>query len=236
MRNSGFVMKIVLCGDSNVGKETLLSRYLGKSFQSTYRMTIGADFAVKHININYKGICYPIKFQIWDLAGHPRFDIVRGLYYAGALAAIFVFDVTNRTSFENLPSWINEYFNQNGRGVQPLVLLGNKSDLRDTVIDPVSFEEGQALAVSLSQETSGLGFSIAYFETSVLTGQNISEAFQFIGKSFLSFNEFRKKKENNQLISKKIYCPFCGAFQVVTGMYKRTHQNYAVCLKCKNTL
>ncbi|MFX1253842.1 MAG: Rab family GTPase [Promethearchaeota archaeon] len=236
MSTSGFVMKTVLCGDANVGKESIRRRYLGQGFQSTYLMTIGADFAVKNVTITYNGISYPIKFQIWDLAGNPRFDCVRGLYYAGALAAIIVFDVTNRSSFENLPNWINQYFHQNGRGALPLVLLGNKRDMRDTTINAVSYEEGQALAATLSQETSELGFSVAYFETDVLTGQNITEAFQFIGRSFLSFNEVRQNIQKNQWTSKKTYCPFCGAFQVVTEIHRRTYKKYAVCRKCKNTI
>ncbi|MFX1537587.1 MAG: GTP-binding protein [Promethearchaeota archaeon] len=229
MRNSGFTIKIVMCGDPNVGKESIHRRYVGKGSHSTFLMALGAGFATKHVTINYKDSTCPIKFHIWYISGHPRFDFIRGSYYAGALAAIFVFDVTNRKSFENIPHWINQYFRYNGNGVRPFVLLGNKSDLRNHALNCVSFEEGRALAASLSRETAVLGFSVAYFETSVLTGLNISEAFEFIGKSFLSFIEVQKKKENNQLISKKIYCPFCGAFQIVTGMI-------FICLKCKNTL
>ena len=90
MSKAGFVMKVVLCGDGAVGKTAIRQRYLGKGFQSTYLMTIGADFAVKEVNIKFKETSYPIKFQIWDLAGQPRFEAVRGLYYAGCLGALMV--------------------------------------------------------------------------------------------------------------------------------------------------
>ena len=110
MRRSGFVMKTVLCGDPNVGKESIRRQYLGQGFQSTYLMTIGADFAVKSTTINYNGICYSVKFQIWDLAGQPRFGTVRSVYYYGCLGALLVFDVTRPDTFTNLESWIDEIF------------------------------------------------------------------------------------------------------------------------------
>ncbi|MFX1254613.1 MAG: Rab family GTPase [Promethearchaeota archaeon] len=193
MSKAGFVMKVVLCGDGAVGKTAIRQRYLGKGFQSTYLMTIGADFAVKEVHINYKETSYPIKFQIWDLAGQPRFEAVRGLYYAGCLGALMVFDVTRRDSFENLGAWLNEYFKHNGHGKQPLVVLGNKTDLREKFPNVVSSEEGHAFAEKLSQETIGAGFKVSYFDTSALTGLNISESFNNLGKTFLEYNERRKE-------------------------------------------
>lgn len=195
-------MKVVLCGDGAVGKTAIRQRYLGKGFQSTYLMTIGADFAVKEVTIDYKGTNYPIKFQIWDLAGQPRFEAVRGLYYAGCLGALMVFDVTRRDSFVNLNNWLSEYFKNNGHGKQPFVVLGNKSDLREKFPDVIGPSEGQQFAEKMTNETKQTGFSVPYFDTSALTGQNISESFESLGRSFLEFNEKRKaqkaKKKDNE--------------------------------------
>ena len=98
MSEKGFLIKLVLAGDGAVGKTTLRRRYLGEGFQSSYMMTIGADFAVKRVDIGGR----QITFQIWDLAGQQSFKLVRGSFYSGAFAALLCFDLTNQVSFDNL--------------------------------------------------------------------------------------------------------------------------------------
>ena len=99
-------MKVCLLGDGAVGKTALRKRYLGKQFSSGYVMTIGADFAVKKTEINTNDGTKSVKFQIWDLAGQPRFNSVRELYYKGSHGGLLVFDITRRDSFSNLNSWV----------------------------------------------------------------------------------------------------------------------------------
>ncbi|TFF83933.1 GTP-binding protein, partial [Candidatus Heimdallarchaeota archaeon] len=123
------VYKIVLLGNGAVGKTSLRQQYLGKGFKDGYSMTIGADFAVKRVELGH----LVATFQIWDLAGQQRFDVVRSVYYRGSSGALLVFDVSNPQSFNNLPSWLNELTKNNYDRIVPLVLIGNKTDLRGSV-------------------------------------------------------------------------------------------------------
>ncbi|MHA1451212.1 MAG: GTP-binding protein, partial [Candidatus Hodarchaeales archaeon] len=122
------ILKTVLIGDGAVGKTSIRNSYMGKKFQPTYMATIGADFAVKDINIYANKI---VRFQIWDLAGQQRFDSIRDTYYLGAHVAMIVFDHTRPDSFLNIPKWLNELWIHNGSGPIPFVILGNKTDLID---------------------------------------------------------------------------------------------------------
>ncbi|MFX1513985.1 MAG: Rab family GTPase [Promethearchaeota archaeon] len=133
------LMKICLLGDGAVGKTSLRERYLGKGFKSGYTMTIGADFAVKESNVDGN----EIKFQIWDLAGQPRFSSVRELYYKGSVGGLLVYDCTRPESYQNLDGWIEELWKNNGRGKLPLVLIANKVDLREENPDSISPELGE---------------------------------------------------------------------------------------------
>ncbi|MHA1533051.1 MAG: Rab family GTPase [Candidatus Heimdallarchaeota archaeon] len=147
------VYKIVLLGDGAVGKTSIRQQYLGKGFKEGYSMTIGADFCVKRVELS----TMIITFQIWDLAGQQRFDVVREVYYRGSSGALLVFDVSNASSFENLPAWLNELTKNNYERIVPIVLIGNKTDLR------------------------------GYLETSAKTGLNVDEAFMLLSKQIESF-------------------------------------------------
>lgn len=184
------LMKIVLCGDGGVGKTALRERYLGRGFQSKYMMTIGADFALKEATIDGKAI----KFQIWDLAGQQRFGAVRSVYYLGCLGALLLFDVTRQESFENLQLWIKEIFYHNGKGVIPLVVLGNKVDLRDSGSHPDSITDEIALRYcdKLSEKTKPHGFEVKYLQTSAKTGLNVAESFDMLGKVYFEYLESKK--------------------------------------------
>lgn len=180
-----YLMKTTLLGDGAVGKTALRERYLGKGFQASYLMTVGADFAVKEVSINYNGQEVPVKFSIWDLAGQPRFTGVREMYYKGSAGGILVFDVTRRDSFLNLPKWVEELFTHNGKGPIPLIVLGNKIDLRSTAKDYVTTEEGQRFVERLRQQYPQIG--VKYLETSAKTGENVEKAFEEIAKAVISF-------------------------------------------------
>ncbi|MHA1976298.1 MAG: Rab family GTPase [Candidatus Hodarchaeales archaeon] len=179
-------MKICLLGDGAVGKTALRERYLGKQFSSGYVMTIGADFAVKKTHINTEEGKKSVKFQIWDLAGQPRFNSVRELYYKGSHGGLLVFDITRRDSFTNLTSWIEELYRNSGRGIMPITLLGNKVDLRNEVEDPVTPEEAQAYIEEIKGEYE-IKFDVPYLETSAKTGENVDESFNALAHTIRNY-------------------------------------------------
>lgn len=172
------LFKMVLAGDGGVGKTTLRMRYMGRPFVSTYMTTIGADFAVKDVVIDGK----PFRIQIWDLAGQTKFDSVRKNYYSGILGALVLFDVTKPLSFVNLKNWIEEIWNHNGKGIIPIVILGNKADLRDQFPYSITDEIAENSCAILSQQTKLYGFEVKYLPTSAKTGQNVAKAFEIIAK------------------------------------------------------
>lgn len=115
------VHKVVLLGDGGVGKTSLLKRYLGKGFQETYKMTLGAEFSIKRWGNDI--------IQIWDLGGQEVFSQVRKTYYTGSIGAFVLFDVTNRKSFKNVIRWVEELIINTGYQV-PVMIIGNKIDLK----------------------------------------------------------------------------------------------------------
>ncbi len=174
-------MKVCLLGDGAVGKTALRERYLGKQFSSGYVMTIGADFAVKKTEIDRESESGPqtVKFQIWDLAGQPRFNSVRELYYKGSHGGLLVFDITRRDSFTNLSAWIEELYKNSGRGNMPIALLGNKVDLRDETENPVTAEEVTEF-IEVIKKKYDMGFEVPYLETSAKTGKNVDQSFNIL--------------------------------------------------------
>jgi small GTP-binding protein len=186
-----FLMKIVLAGDGAVGKTALRERYLGKGFSSNYMMTIGADFALKEATIREKNI----KFQIWDLAGQPRFGTVRSVYYYGCLGALLLFDVTRPDTFTNLENWLNEIFSHNGKGMIPVVILGNKVDLREQFPNHVTDSQADEFCNNLSKKTMESGFPVKFMPTSAKTGLNVSAAFDMLGNVYLDFVEAHQAKK-----------------------------------------
>lgn len=184
------LLKIALMGDGAVGKTSLRERYMGRPFQGTYMMTIGADFATKNTEIDGK----EVKFQIWDLAGQPRFSSVRDIYYRGTTGALLVYDVTRQESFIDTPKWIEECFNSTGIGAVPIVILGNKIDLRDKVPNSLDTKYGIALAEEISKISAKKGFDATYIETSAMSGENVSLAFETLGRKIFVMLEKQKAK------------------------------------------
>lgn len=179
--------KICLIGDGGVGKTSIRERALGEGFKSNYLLTIGADFAIYKIEI--EGIEY--KFQIWDLGGQTRFDVVRSIYYKGSHGAIIVFDVTRPESLFNLEKWKQELFTHVGRKI-PFILLGNKFDLKSKIDQKIHqtalFEFiKQSEKEFLSTENP---FTIPYVNTSALTDQNVKEAFVTMALTIRNFTIF----------------------------------------------
>ncbi len=182
-------LKIILIGDGAVGKTSIRRQYLGEGFRNDYQMTIGADLASKESPVLYSG-GRQVKYLIWDLAGQPRFEGVRKAYYMSAMGAIVVFDTTRVESFQNIVGWMNEFWKLNGRGPVPIIILGNKADLRDEGIIGVSDAKARKFAQTLSHVAKEYrGFDIHYLPTSAKTGLNINLAFELLGEAILDFFE-----------------------------------------------
>ncbi|MHA2366212.1 MAG: Rab family GTPase [Candidatus Hodarchaeales archaeon] len=178
--------KVLLCGDGSVGKTALRERYLGKGFTGQYLTTIGADFAIKEMSLDVEDENYFIKYSIWDLAGQQNFKSVRSLYYTGSHAGILVYDITNRTSFDNIQNWLTEVKNNSRSKQMALILLGNKCDLREELPEGacISPEEGQKLAEALSRINNGQT-KVPFLETSAKSGVNVTTIFETIGKTLI---------------------------------------------------
>jgi small GTP-binding protein len=156
-----FLYKLVVIGDSGVGKSNLISRYTTNTFRDDPKMTIGVEFGHKVVKVDNK----TIKAQIWDTAGQERFKALTRPYYRGAFGGLLVYSITDRASFEHLEKWLDELANNADPGIL-VMLVGNKADLESARV--VSTEEGKKFA-----QEHGLSF----LETSAKTGQNTDRAF-----------------------------------------------------------
>jgi len=173
--------KICLLGDGEVGKTSLVNRYLGRGFTSEYLPTLGSNFLSKQVSLETKFGPKDIRFQIWDLAGQPPFKHVRRIYYQGSAGACLVFDLTRPSSLENLEKWLNEFLKNNKSPRPSLIVLGNKLDLKDEIkisVDTVKHYIYNYLSNKISIEDN----PIEYYETSAKTGENVDQAFSLLGE------------------------------------------------------
>lgn len=178
-------VKVCLCGDGAVGKTSLRERYLGRGFSDSYLMTIGADFALKELTI----AGYDLHFQIWDLAGQSNFRKVRSLYYRGAKGLLFVFDVTRMDTFESILGWVDEIKKVVVNTVDvPIILIGNKVDLRDPAEPHITTEQGLKLAKVLAEQFNGGEREVQYIETSAKTGENVEVGFTRLAEEIVDAN------------------------------------------------
>jgi len=159
-----FLFKVVLVGDSGVGKSNILSRFTRNEFNLQSKATIGVEFATRSISVEGK----TLKAQIWDTAGQERYRAITSAYYRGAVGALLVYDITKGESFNNLERWLKELRDHADDRIVVLV-VGNKCDLRH--LREVSEEEGKLFA-----DKSG----VATVETSALDSTNIDTAFQLL--------------------------------------------------------
>ncbi|KAG7522202.1 ras-related protein Rab-8B-like [Solea senegalensis] len=164
-----YLFKLLLIGDSGVGKTCLLFRFSEDSFNTTFISTIGIDFKIRTIELDGKRV----KLQIWDTAGQERFRTITTAYYRGAMGIMLVYDICNDKSFENIKNWIRNIEEHASSDVEKMV-LGNKCDMTDR--RQVSKDRGEKLAID---------YGVKFLETSAKSSINVEEAFYTMGRDIL---------------------------------------------------
>jgi len=162
--NYDYLFKVVLIGDSGVGKSNLLSRFTRNEFNLESKSTIGVEFATRSINVDGK----TVKAQIWDTAGQERYRAITSAYYRGAVGALLVYDIAKHATYVNVTRWLKELRDHADSNIV-IMLVGNKSDLKH--LRAVPTEEAKAFSTE-----NGLSF----IETSALDASNVESAFQTI--------------------------------------------------------
>jgi Ras-related protein Rab-1A len=175
-----YIFKIVLIGDTSVGKSCLLTRFADDQFSESYVTTIGVDFRFKTMIV-----CDKItKVQVWDTAGQERYRSITNAYYRGAEAIMIVFDVTNKDSFTHIQDWMEEIIKYTGKDV--VIIVGaNKSDLNDRNVKKEEMEE-------FSKKKG-----IKIFECSAKTGDGVENAFKYMVETLIKKNDKTSKEKNN---------------------------------------
>ncbi|MHA1552482.1 MAG: Rab family GTPase [Candidatus Heimdallarchaeaceae archaeon] len=174
--------KITLVGDGAVGKTSIRRSYLGETFEGSYSLTLGSDFATKTMNVGDLNI----NMIIWDLAGQPRFKAVREGFYRGTRGALLVYDLTRKDTYENIPKWIIELLKNNSMKKVPMILIGNKSDLRGSLYKTIPSEYGETYAQELSLWS---GFDVPYIETSAKFNDNVEQPFETLIKQIIKASQ-----------------------------------------------
>jgi len=177
-RDYDYLFKLVLIGDSGVGKSCLLLRFADDNFTDSYISTIGVDFRFRTINIENK----TVKLQIWDTAGQERFRTITSAYYRGADGIIMVYDVTSSESFDHVEEWLSEVDRYADENTSKL-LVGNKADLIEE--KQVPEDTAQRFAEKLN---------IPFLETSAKTATNVDAAFLTMAKELIKTRE----KQNSE--------------------------------------
>ncbi|CAA7034026.1 unnamed protein product [Microthlaspi erraticum] len=162
-----YLIKLLLIGDSGVGKSCLLLRFSDDTFTTSFITTIGIDFKIRTVELDGKRI----KLQIWDTAGQERFRTITTAYYRGAMGILLVYDVTDESSFNNIRNWMKNIEQHASDNVNK-ILVGNKADM-DESKRAVPTAKGQALADE---------YGIKFFETSAKTNLNVESVFLSIAK------------------------------------------------------
>ena len=159
-----FMFKIVLVGDSSVGKTNIMGKYLKNEFREDSKSTVGVEFGSKEFVIEN----HTVRVQIWDTAGQERYKAITSAYYKGAKGAFVVYDITRKGTFESVDKWVSDLKATADKKIT-LLLLGNKCDLEDQ--RQISKDQAEQKAKS---------FEVAFLETSALSGENLEKAFEML--------------------------------------------------------
>ena len=182
-------IKIMVIGDTLVGKTALITKYTKNTFGGAYLTTVGIDFQDKFLNINGK----EIKIELWDTAGQERFRNIAKNYFQSSDGFLLVYDLTKKSSFENLEFW-NTQINLNAPKETKYILVGNKKDLENQ--REVQIEEGEDFAKKNN---------IKFFETSAKDGTNVIDVFETLAKEIVNDVEQinTRSKRSSQVLKKK---------------------------------
>ncbi|XP_039628527.1 ras-related protein Rab-3D-like [Polypterus senegalus] len=161
-QNFDYMFKLLIIGNSSVGKTSFLFRYADDTFTSAFVSTVGIDFKVKTVYRNEKRV----KLQIWDTAGQERYRTITTAYYRGAMGFLLMYDITNQDSFNAVQDWATQIKTYSWDNAQ-VILVGNKCDLEDDRVIPT--EDGKRLA-------DDLGF--VFFEASAKDNINVKQVFE----------------------------------------------------------
>ena len=175
-----FIFKVLLLGNSDVGKSSIILRYVDQTWSDTFVPTIGVDFKVKTLEVDNK----KIKMQIWDTAGQERFRTVISSYFRGSHGLFLIYDITNRDSFKNLENWLSEIEENANKNVLKF-LIGNKCDLEND--REIETKEGQDFANRNVMQ---------FMETSAKEDKNINEAFEALAKLMMEFSNEKNSSLN----------------------------------------
>lgn len=175
-----YLFKILMTGDSGVGKSCLLLRFVDDTFTESYMSTIGVDFKIYTLTVDGK-VC---KLQIWDTAGQERFATITTSYYRGAHGIIMVYDVTDMASFASIKRWNDEVDKRANETVVKLI-VGNKCDMKQRVVDRQTVEE---YASSLN---------VSFLETSAKNDSNVKEAFEVVTRKMIAAHMFASATTEN---------------------------------------
>lgn len=176
------LFKLLLIGDSGVGKTSILFRFSDDAYTPTFISTIGIDFKIKTIELKGK----KIKLQIWDTAGQERFHTITTSYYRGAMGIMLVYDITNAKSFDNIQKWLRNIEEHANEDVEKMI-VGNKCDMEDRRIIPK--ERGEAIARE---------HEIRFMETSASANINVEKAFLDLAKAILDNQTADKERQDSQ--------------------------------------
>ena len=173
--------KIIIIGDSGVGKSNILGRYLHNEFREDTKSTVGVEFGSKKMVIENT----PIKLQIWDTAGQERYRSITSAYYKGSKGCFIVYDITNPQSFDDIQKWYEEIKRSGDKGVS-IILVGNKCDLENE--RKISTETGKNKAKEMN---------CPFYETSALSNIMIEEVFKSICEDIFNKVKTEKKDEDD---------------------------------------
>ena len=185
-------IKLLMIGDSGVGKSCLVLRFSNNEFTSSFITTIGIDFKIKTCEIAGKRV----KLQLWDTAGQERFRTITNAYYRGAHGVLLVYDVTDEHSFMNIRSWMNNIHEHANESISKFI-VGNKCDMIND--RAVTQERGKALANE---------YNVPFYETSAKNDINVEKVFIDIAKEIIKnkfkddeeeINNYRKKRKGSSL-------------------------------------
>ena len=181
-KKEDYKIKLIILGDSGVGKTNLITRFASDKFNKNSKATIGVEFIYKTLKINNE----IFKIEIWDTAGQERYKSITSAYYKGAKGAIIVYDITSEQSFKNIEIWMHEVKGKALNNLQ-IMIIGNKTDLYKE--RKISMEQGIEKAKTLN---------LHLFEASALDKTNVKEAFNCMLKEiYLDVKNISRNNENN---------------------------------------